>query len=133
MTTTIPTTQPSRNPVPVAVASGESNMRITAMIGIGLIAIPTASGSRSPITAPMAAPRLEDLPAASRSGSPPAEELDGYQTSPSRQSQVSGAVRSSGMLTGRTCTVPSSSAVRRMPSGVSAKVGPVHGSQPRAV
>ena len=39
-----------------------------------------------------------------------------YQTSPSRQSQVSSAARSSSTATGSTNTAPSSSAVRTMPS-----------------
>ena len=44
-----PTIQPSRNIELFARARCENSMRITAMIGIGLIAMPSASGSRSPI------------------------------------------------------------------------------------
>src|SRR5215467_10822230 len=54
---TIPTTQPSRNPALVRAAWGANSTRITATIDIGLIATPTASGIRSPMTAPMAPPR----------------------------------------------------------------------------
>ena len=36
----------------MAFALGESNIKITAMIGIGLIAIPTANGKISPMTEP---------------------------------------------------------------------------------
>ena len=53
--TTIPATQPSRNPMLVLPARLENNMRIAAMIGIGDTATPTANGRISPITAPMAA------------------------------------------------------------------------------
>ena len=55
VTTTIPATQPSRKPVLVAVAFRESSMRITAMIGIGLIATPTANKRTRPIAAPTGA------------------------------------------------------------------------------
>ena len=44
-----PTIQPSKNTELFARAPCENSMRITAMIGIGLIAMPSASGSRSPI------------------------------------------------------------------------------------
>ena len=44
-----PTIQPSRNVELLARARFENSIRITAMIGIGLIAMPSASGSRSPI------------------------------------------------------------------------------------
>ena len=50
----IPTSQPSRKPTLVAFARGDSNIRMTAMIGTGLIAIPTASGRISPMTEPTA-------------------------------------------------------------------------------
>jgi hypothetical protein len=50
----------ARNPADAAPARGASNMRITAMMGIGLIATPAASGSTSPMTllipTPVAAP-----------------------------------------------------------------------------
>ena len=51
--TTMPSTQPSRNPMLVPFAFGDSSMRIAAMIGIGLIAMPSASGRMSPMTDPM--------------------------------------------------------------------------------
>jgi hypothetical protein len=38
------------NPTLVLFARGDSNIKITAMIGIGLMAMPTASGRISPIT-----------------------------------------------------------------------------------
>jgi hypothetical protein len=53
--TTIPSTQPSRKPVPVTRAFGDSSMRMAAMIGMGLIATPSAGVRMSPMTAPMAA------------------------------------------------------------------------------
>ena len=48
--TTMPSTQPSRNPMLVPFAFGDSSMRIAAMIGMGLIAMPSASGRMSPMT-----------------------------------------------------------------------------------
>ena len=54
--TTMPSSQPTRNPTLVPFAFGESSMRIAAMIGIGLIAIPIASGRISPMTAPKTFP-----------------------------------------------------------------------------
>ncbi len=51
--TTMPTTQPMRNPTLVTLAFGESSMRIAAMIGTGLIAMPSASGRISPIAVPI--------------------------------------------------------------------------------
>ena len=51
--TMMPSTQPSRNPMLVPLAFGESSMRMAAMIGIGLIAMPRASGRMSPMTLPM--------------------------------------------------------------------------------
>jgi hypothetical protein len=39
----------------VPFARGDSNIKITAMIGTGLMAIPTASGRISPITEPTGA------------------------------------------------------------------------------
>jgi hypothetical protein len=50
--TTMPVTQPSRKPTLVVFALGDSNIKIAAMIGIGLIAIPTANGKISPMTEP---------------------------------------------------------------------------------
>src|SRR6478752_7967909 len=43
---TTPATQPTRKPTLVPPARGERSIRITAMIGTGLIATPTARGSR---------------------------------------------------------------------------------------
>ena len=57
---------------------------------------------------------------------------DSYQTSPSRQSQVSSPDSSSGAVSGSTKIAPSSSSVRTMPSGVRAEQRPRHGCQPRA-
>ena len=51
--TTVPATQPSRNPMLVPFAFGDSSMRIAAMIGIGLIAMPIARGRIAPMTLPM--------------------------------------------------------------------------------
>ncbi len=48
VTTAMPTTQPMRKAGPFTRAFTENNIRMHAMIGIGLIAMPTASGSRSP-------------------------------------------------------------------------------------
>ena len=53
---TTPATQPARNPMLVDLAFGDSSMRIAAMIGIGLIATPNASGRMSPMTPPMPTP-----------------------------------------------------------------------------
>ena len=50
VTSTMPTSQPIRKAVPVAAGRRDSSIRITAMIGIGLIATPIASGSKSPMT-----------------------------------------------------------------------------------
>ena len=49
LTTTSPTTQPTANAEPFDLARGVPSIRMTAMIGTGLIATPTADGSRSPI------------------------------------------------------------------------------------
>ena len=46
-TTPSPRTQPSRNAGPFVLARSENSIRMTAMIGIGLIATPTAYGSTS--------------------------------------------------------------------------------------
>jgi hypothetical protein len=51
--TRMPASQPSRKPTLVALALGDSSIKIAAMIGIGLIAIPTANGKISPMTEPM--------------------------------------------------------------------------------
>jgi hypothetical protein len=56
-----------------------------------------------------------------------------YQTSPSRQSHVKGAVASRLIPIGKTNTEPSSSGVRIDPAGAKTDVGPRHGSQPRNV
>ena len=50
VTMTMPATQPSRNPVLVVAGRRDSSIRMTAMIGIGLIATPIAKGSKSPMT-----------------------------------------------------------------------------------
>ena len=47
--TTMPTTQPSRNARLFWRARSVKSIRITAMIGSGQIATPTASGRKSPI------------------------------------------------------------------------------------
>jgi hypothetical protein len=49
---TMPASQPRRKPTLVVFALGDSNIKIAAMIGIGLIAIPTANGKISPMTEP---------------------------------------------------------------------------------
>jgi hypothetical protein len=49
---TMPASQPRRKPTLVTFALAESNIKIAAMIGIGLIAIPTANGKISPMTEP---------------------------------------------------------------------------------
>src|SRR4051794_33719788 len=59
LATAIPTTHPARNPALVLPALGASSMRMTAMIGTGEIATPTASGSRSPTTLPTAGTSTE--------------------------------------------------------------------------
>ena len=48
VTTVIPMTQPRRNAGPFTRALTENSIRMQAMIGIGLMAMPTASGNRSP-------------------------------------------------------------------------------------
>src|SRR5215212_8135924 len=55
--TTMPQIQPSMNPTLVAFALGDNNVRIAAMMGIGLIAMPSARGRISPITGPISGPR----------------------------------------------------------------------------
>jgi hypothetical protein len=47
---TMPASQPSRKPTLVVLALGDSSVKIAAMIGIGLIAIPIANGKISPMT-----------------------------------------------------------------------------------
>jgi hypothetical protein len=54
MATTMPANQPIMNPTLAPFARGDSNIKITAMIGMGLIAMPTANGRISPITDPIA-------------------------------------------------------------------------------
>ncbi len=53
LTTTRPTTHPSPNAGPLVRARGVPSIRMTAMIGTGLRATPTADGSRSPMAWPM--------------------------------------------------------------------------------
>ena len=53
LTTTRPVTQPTANAGPLERAFGVPSMRITAMIGTGLSATPTADGRMSPIAGPM--------------------------------------------------------------------------------
>ena len=48
VTMAIPNTQPTRNAGPLIRALTENSIRMQAMIGTGLIAIPIASGNRSP-------------------------------------------------------------------------------------
>ena len=52
-TMTMPTTHPNRNARLFARARPENSIRITAMIGIGLAATPTANGRTSPIVCPI--------------------------------------------------------------------------------
>ncbi len=49
LTTISPMTHPTANAGPLERAFGVPSMRMTAMIGTGLMATPTADGSRSPI------------------------------------------------------------------------------------
>ena len=53
MATTIPASQPIMNPTLILFARGDSSIKITATIGIGLMAIPTANGRISPINEPI--------------------------------------------------------------------------------
>src|SRR5277367_1598982 len=53
-----PTSQPRTNASPFHLARSLVSMRITAMIGIGLSAIPTANGSDPPMACPITPPRL---------------------------------------------------------------------------
>jgi hypothetical protein len=53
---TIPTIQPSMNARLFCRARSLNSIRITAMIGIGLIATPIASGRNSPIASPIRPP-----------------------------------------------------------------------------
>ena len=48
-----PTIQPTRKEILLAVADRENSIKMTAMIGTGLIATPTANPRISPIAAPM--------------------------------------------------------------------------------
>ncbi len=57
MATTMPASHPIKNPTLVPFARGDSNIKIAAMIGIGLTAIPTANGRISPITSVMRYPQ----------------------------------------------------------------------------
>jgi hypothetical protein len=67
--TTTPKNHPSKKPKLVARAEGASSMRITAIMGTGLMAMPRARGGISPTTAPMSAPRASSvLPADRRPG-----------------------------------------------------------------
>ena len=52
-TVAIPATQPPRNAGPFCRASAENSMRMTAMMGTGLMAIPIANGRTSPMTWPI--------------------------------------------------------------------------------
>ena len=54
-----PRTQPNRNDRLLAVDRLENSIRITAMIGTGLIATPTAGASIAPIASPMVHRLLE--------------------------------------------------------------------------
>jgi hypothetical protein len=54
----MPRIHPARNPPLVPPALGARSIRMTAMIGMGEIATPTASGRRSPTTCPMSPPPL---------------------------------------------------------------------------
>ena len=51
-----PSSQPARNAKPLLRAFGVISIRMTAMIGIGLMAMPIASGRMSPIACPMCTP-----------------------------------------------------------------------------
>src|SRR5688572_8904857 len=50
MATTMPASHPNKNPTLVLFARGDSSIKIAAMIGIGLMAMPMANGRISPIT-----------------------------------------------------------------------------------
>jgi hypothetical protein len=50
VTTAMPMTQPTMKPLLAARACVAKSIRITAMIGAGLIATPSASGNSSPMT-----------------------------------------------------------------------------------
>ena len=78
-----PTTQPPRKAGPLALARAEKSIRMTAMMGTGLIATATANGRICPTTEPISsslpgarrAPRARyltrpDLPSESRTRSP---------------------------------------------------------------
>src|SRR3954454_6556548 len=52
-----PTSQPTTNAGPLTLALRLVSMSTTAMIGIGLRAIPTASGSDPPMASPITPPR----------------------------------------------------------------------------
>ena len=56
LTTTSPRTQPTAKAGPLTRAFGVPSTRMTATIGMGLSATPTADGSRSPIAGPTLAP-----------------------------------------------------------------------------
>ena len=62
--TTMPATQPSKNPTLAPLAFGDNSIRMAAMIGIGLIMIPSASGRMSPITSPTRNSRCGSRPRA---------------------------------------------------------------------
>jgi hypothetical protein len=53
-----PISQPTTNASPLTLARSLVSMSITAMIGIGLSAIPTANGSDPPMACPITPPRL---------------------------------------------------------------------------
>jgi hypothetical protein len=92
-TATRPSTQPAAKADPVVRARGVPSMRITATIGIGLRATPTADGRRSPIASPsMGPPSMQ--PTTSIVRRPPARILTargdgGRQTKPWRPNQRS--------------------------------------------
>ena len=48
--TAMPTIHPHMKPTPVGFAFGDNNIKMAAMIGIGLMATPRARGSTSPMT-----------------------------------------------------------------------------------
>jgi hypothetical protein len=49
----MPVIHPRRNPTLAPFAFGDSNIKMAAMIGTGLIATPTARGKISPMTGPI--------------------------------------------------------------------------------
>ncbi len=79
----MPASQPIKNPTLVPFARGDSSIKIAAMIGTGLMAMPIANGRISPITSFMRCP--QELSLSSLAGPPrsPARHHAHKITSPS--------------------------------------------------